>query len=310
MTIFEAIIQGIVQGATEFLPISSSGHLSLAQHIMGVSVENLFFGIMLHIGTLIAVIMVYYKLMLRLIGEFFVMVKDLLTGKFKWNNMSDDRRLVMMLIIGLIPLFLLFVPIPGTGMALKDLSEMWATDSNLLVEGISLLLTATLLTLAIRAGKKQQKIFNERHGSKIPGRSRFNTIDALCIGVAQCFAAVLPGLSRSGSTLSTAMVRGINKQKALDYSFVLGSPAILAAAALSIGDVVGEPIGIGYEVLAAGFISAIIVGFLAIKLFKWLVSSDKLHVFAIYAFVVGLATIVVSIVEFVLGYNIFTGIAL
>ncbi len=310
MTIIEAIIQGIVQGATEFLPISSSGHLSLTQHILGVEVENLFFGIMLHIGTLVAVIMVYYKLILRLIGEFFIMLKDVVTGKFKWKTMSHDRRLVMMLIIGLLPLFLLFVPIPIIGLNLSDLSTIWATDNNLLIEGMALLLTSLLLFIAIKAGKNAQRNFEKRQGSDMPGRKNFNTVDALCVGFAQCMAAVFPGLSRSGSTLSTAMMRGINKQKALDYSFVLGSPAILAAAVLSIRDVSSEPLTIGYEVLAAGFISAVLVGFLAIKLFKWLVSSDRLYIFAIYTLVVGVATIVVSIIEFTLGINLFTGVAL
>ncbi len=310
MTIIEAIIQGIVQGATEFLPISSSGHLSLAQHVMGVEIENLFFGIMLHIGTLVAVVMVYYKLILRLIGEFFIMCKDLVTGKFKWKTMSHDRRLVMMLIIGLLPLFLLFVPLPVVGLNLSDLSTAWATDSNLLVEGLALLLTSVLLFLAIRAGKITQKKFDNRKGSDMPGRKNFNVVDAVCVGFAQCMAAVLPGLSRSGSTLSTAMMRGINKQKALDYSFVLGSPAILAAAVLSISDVSSEPLNIGYEVLAAGFITAVIVGFLAIKLFKWLVASDRLYIFAIYTLVVGVATIIISIIENSLGVNLFTGVAL
>ena len=112
MSIFEAIVQGIVQGATEFLPVSSSGHLSLAQHIMGVKVDSLLFDILLHLGTLIAVCAVYYKLIWRLIKAFISLVADVFRGKFKWKDMDQDRRLLMMLMIGLIPLFLLFLPVP------------------------------------------------------------------------------------------------------------------------------------------------------------------------------------------------------
>ena len=133
MSIFEAIIQGIVQGATEFLPVSSSGHLSLAQHIMGVKVDSLLFDILLHLGTLIAVCAVYYKLIWRLIKAFISLVADVFRGKFKWKEMDHDRRLLMMLMIGLIPLFLLFLPVPGTGMKLKDISELWASDSSVSV---------------------------------------------------------------------------------------------------------------------------------------------------------------------------------
>ena len=153
MSIFEAIIQGIVQGATEFLPVSSSGHLSLAQHIMGVKVDSLLFDILLHLGTLIAVCAVYYKLIWRLVKAFISLVADVFRGKFKWKDMDHDRRLLMMLMIGLIPLFLLFLPVPGTGMKLKDISELWASDSTIWIEGLALLMTSALLFLGIRASK-------------------------------------------------------------------------------------------------------------------------------------------------------------
>ena len=165
MSIFEAIVQGIVQGATEFLPISSSGHLSLAQHIMGVKVDSLLFDILLHLGTLIAVCAVYYKLIWRLIKAFISLVADVFRGKFKWKDMDHDRRLLMMLIIGLIPLFLLFLPVPGTGMKLKDISELWASDSTIWIEGFAFLMTSALLFLGIRA--------QEHLGVNTPRRPRW-----------------------------------------------------------------------------------------------------------------------------------------
>ena len=242
MSIFEAIIQGIVQGATEFLPVSSSGHLSLAQHILGVKVDSLLFDILLHLGTLIAVCAVYYKLIWRLIKAFISLVADVFRGKFKWKDMDHDRRLLMMLMIGLIPLFLLFLPVPGTGMKLKDISELWASDSTIWIEGLALLMTSTLLFLGIRASKGAKvHHFTRKDGKvgEIRGRTKFHTADAICVGVTQCAAAVFPGLSRSGSTMAAGLLRGINQQAALDYSFVLGIPSILAAAVLTIKDAIG-----------------------------------------------------------------------
>ena len=138
MTILDAVIQGVVQGLTEFLPVSSSGHLAITQHILGVSGEsNLFFDVMLHIGTLVAVIVFYHKLIGSLIVEFFRMLKDIFTGKFSWKNMNYERNLIMMLIIGLLPLVLVFIPIPGTGMKVKDLADVFSASPVLLVTAIS-----------------------------------------------------------------------------------------------------------------------------------------------------------------------------
>jgi len=312
MSIFEAIIQGIVQGATEFLPVSSSGHLSISQHVLGGELESLFFDIMLHIGTLIAVLFVYHKLIIRLIKEFFVLCGDIVKGKFKWSEMNHDRRLIFMLIIGLIPLFLLFLPIPGTELKLKDLSDLWATDTNLLAEGIALLITAGLLLLGIRAEKKTKSRTYQRDGKEITikGRKKLHTSDAISIGIAQFFAALLPGLSRSGSTLCTGLIRGVNKQTALDYSFVLGIPAILAAAVVTFGDVLANPVDIGIGAIIAGLVSSAVTGFLAIKLLKWIVSSNKLHIFAYYTLIVSSVVIVITIIELCLGVNIFSGNAL
>ena len=290
MSIFEAIVQGIVQGATEFLPVSSSGHLSLAQHIMGVKVDSLLFDILLHLGTLIAVCAVYYKLIWRLIKAFISLVADVFRGKFKWKDMDHDRRLLMMLMIGLIPLFLLFLPVPGTGMKLKDISELWASDSTIWIEGLALLMTSALLFLGIRASKGAKvHHFTRKDGKvgEIRGRTKFHTADAICVGVTQCAAAVFPGLS-----------------------FVLGIPSILAAAVLTIKDAIGQPVDIGVGAMIAGVVTAAVVGFLAIKLLKWIVTTNKLQVFAYYTLVLGVITLIVSVIEAVTGTNLFTGMPL
>lgn len=302
MSILEAIIQGIVQGATEFLPVSSSGHLSLAQHFMGVEVKSLLFDVMLHLGTLLAVLIVYRQLIFRLILALGSLVKDLFTGKFQWSRMDADRRLLVMLVIGLLPLFLLFLPVPGTGMPVKDFADRWATDNDIILEGCALVVTSILLTLGILATKRQAT--GKRAGSARLGRRSFGLGDALAVGFAQCVAAVFPGISRSGSTLSVGLMRGINRQTALDYSFVLGIPAIVAAAALELKDAIGEPMTIGIVPILAGIVSAAIVGFLAIKLLRWMVTSDKLGVFVVYTFVLGVVVIIIGIIEHQSGFTV------
>ena len=147
MTIIDAIIQGVVQGLTEFLPVSSSGHLTITQHILGETENNLFFNVMLHLGTLVAVCAFYHKLIWRLIKAFFSMIGDIFTGKFRWKELSDDKRMVIMVIIGLLPLALLFVPVPGTDMKLKDFVESFNTGKYFIVVGICLLLTSVLLLI-------------------------------------------------------------------------------------------------------------------------------------------------------------------
>lgn len=314
MSIFDAIIQGIVQGLTEFLPVSSSGHLAITQHILGTSGDgNLFFNVMLHVGTLVAVIAFYYKLIWSLIKEFFSMIKDIFTGKFKWSKMNYERNLIMMLIIGLLPLFLLFIPIPGTEMKIKDLAEVLSASPILLVTAISLLVTSALLTIGIicnrRNSTKGGKHLKGAGKANSNGRESYTILDAVCVGLMQVAAAVFPGLSRSGSTLAVGEMRGINKQKALDYTFVLGVPSIVAAALLEGIDAVKSPEGINVEigVIIAGVIASAVVGYLAIVIFKWFLKSDKMSIFVIYTAIVGVAFIVISIIEMNTGVNLFTG---
>ena len=314
MSIFDAIIQGIVQGLTEFLPVSSSGHLAITQHILGTSGDgNLFFNVMLHVGTLVAVIAFYYKLIWSLIKEFFSMIKDIFTGKFKWSKMNYERNLIMMLIIGLLPLFLLFIPIPGTDMKIKDLAEVLSASPILLVTAISLLVTSALLTIGIicnrRNSTKGGKHLKGAGKTGSNGRESYTILDAVCVGLMQVAAAVFPGLSRSGSTLAVGEMRGINKQKALDYTFVLGVPSIVAAALLEGIDAVKSPEGINVEigVIIAGVIASAVVGYLAIVIFKWFLKSDKMSIFVIYTAIVGVAFIVISIIEMNTGVNLFTG---
>ena len=312
MTIIEAVIQGAVQGLTEFLPVSSSGHLTITQHILGIDMEagNLFFNVMLHIGTLIAVIAFYHKLIFRLIKAFFSMIGDIFTGKFKWKKLSDDKRMVIMVIIGLVPLVLLFAPVPGTGMKLKDFVESFNSDKYFIVVGICLLVTSLLLFLGNLCSRRNVSMKHAKSGEG--GRTAMNILDAIVIGVTQCFAT-LPGLSRSGSTLAAGQMRGLNKQTALDYTFILGTPAIIAAALLEGKDALEagtESLTANIVPILVGMAVAAVVGYLAIALFKWLLKTDKMIIFIIYTALVGIAVVVISILEMLSGTNLFTGAAI
>lgn len=295
----QSVILGIIQGLTEFLPVSSSGHLTIAQHLMGMEDGGLFLDVMLHVGTLIAVFIFYRKLIWRLIKAFFSMIKDIFTGKFKWSQMDGDRNLVVMLIIGLIPLFLLFLPIPGTDMNIKDLADLFTGSQYFIVAGCALLVTSILLALGIHIDKRNSSGKHFAKGDSKGGtRSRYGILDAVTVGIGQCFAAVFPGLSRSGTTLALGEMRGINKQAALDYTFVLGIPSIIAAAALEVKDI--DASTISSEMMIAvlfGVLAAAIVGYLAIVLFKWLLKTDKMFIFVIYTGIVGIAVVAISIYE-------------
>ena len=143
------------------------------------------------------------------------------------------------------------------------------------------------------------------------GRKKYNVLDAITVGITQCFAALFPGVSRSGSTLVASELRGINKQAALDYSFLLGTPAIVAAAIIEGKDALfpkdGQSVSIDYLPVIVGMIIAALVGFFAIKLFKWLLKTDRMYVFIIYTAIVGAAITTISIIELTNGTNIITG---
>ena len=218
--------------------------------------------------------------------------------------------MIFMLIIGLLPLFLLFMPIPGTGMNVKDFADVISGgEEYFIIVGISLLMTSILLTLGNvfnnRLIKKAKE--NGTLTEKGAGKQSLTVVDALVVGLTQCCAAVFPGLSRSGSTLAAGQMRGVNRQTALDFTFIMAIPSILAAAVLELSDALSAPEGIGISigVIVAGMIASAIVGYLSIVLFKWLLKTNKMYIFIVYTAIVAVAVIVVSIIEMNVGHNIF-----
>ena len=317
MEFIYSIVMGIVQGLTEFLPVSSSGHLTLVQHVFGIDGEsNFFFNVMLHVGTLVAVCAFYYKLVWNLIKSFFILIGKIFTGKFKWKNRTDDENMLFMLFIGLLPLFLLFLPVPGMDINFKDFSEMFSANKYLIVVSLCLLFTSALLWIGIACNKRtcnrSVNIKNSK-GNSGEGRERYNILDSILVGIMQA-VATLPGVSRSGSTLAVGEMRGINKQKAIDYTFVLGIPTILASAVFELKDALETPVApadqMSVSSIVIGMVVSAIVGYLAIVIFKWFLKTDKMYIFAIYTAVIGITGVIIAIIEMQTGTNIFSGTVL
>lgn len=283
MSIIKAIILGIVQGITEFLPISSSGHLSLFQHFLNVDGEgSLLFSVLLHLGTLIAVFIVFYKTIFELIIDAFGLVKDIFTGKFKFKQLRGKKKMLVMFVFSCIPLLLLLIPV-GNNMKLMDVLGGLSEDDSILVEGFCFLFTGLLLLSSTYISKK--KTLNRE----------VNTLDAFAVGLAQVLAAGFPGISRSGSTISTGMICGVSKENMVEYSFILGIPAIIVANAVELKDAVET--GAQLELLPTiiGVLVAAVVGVACIKLLQWILKKDMWKYFGFYCLIIGVFTIICSI---------------
>lgn len=286
MEILKAILLGFIQGVTEFLPISSSGHLSVFQHFFGTvgSDSSLLFTVLLHMGTLLAVFFVYYKTIWGLIVEAFRLIKDIFTGKFKRKEMTENRRMLFMFVISCLPLLLLLIPV-GNDMKLMDVLGSLADDDDIFVEGVCFLITAALLLVSSWRAKN------------VEARSQIGTKSAFAVGFAQAVAAGFPGISRSGSTISTGMLCGVSKEYMVRYSFILGIPAILAANVMEIKDAVELGGQVDILPVIIGVATAAIVGFAAIKALEWLVKIDKFKVFGYYCLVLGVLVIGAGVAE-------------
>lgn len=282
MSMLETIVQAVIQGLTEFLPVSSSGHLSLYQHFTGNSGEGaLMFSAVLHLGTLVAVFVAFRKLIIDLIFEFFRMCKDLVNKKFIWEEMNPERRMIIMIIIST----LMLIPF----MFFKSWFEGISEDTSIMAEGICFLYTAAILFLSDKCTK----------GKKTKGD--ITAKDAATVGFFQG-VALLPGVSRSGSTISSGLFCGFDRSTAVAYSFVLGIPAILGGCLLEIVDAVkANEAAVGFGNCAVGFIVAAVVGIGAIKMVDWLVKSDKFKVFSIYTGALGVIVIFIAVLELVRG---------
>ncbi len=258
MDTIDAIILGIIQGLTEFLPVSSSGHLELGKAILGdnsIPEESLLFTVVLHFATALSTIVVFRKDVWEIIGGLF---------KFQWN---EETQFSLKIVISMIPAALV-------GFFLEDFMEVFF-DGAIIIVGIMLIITAILLYLADMA-KTTDKGVSYR--------------SAFVIGMAQ-MVAMLPGISRSGATISTAVLLGIDKTKSARFSFLMVVPLILGKVAKDIlsGEIDFESTQMG--AMGAGFLAAFLAGLVACTWMIRLVRQSKLTYFAIYCFIVGLIAI-------------------
>lgn len=287
MEILKALLLGIVQGVTEFLPISSSGHLSLFSHLFNVNTDTAgLFSAMLHIGTLVAILLMFYRPIYELFEEFILFFKDIVKGKFtfNFNKMSATRRMLFMFIISCVPLLILLIP-TGKDSNLMDSVAVFSTDDSVLAEGICFMVTGFLLILGTTLNESYKK------------KKNVTPISALLIGIAQLFAACFPGISRSGSTISVGLCCGISKKNIIRYSFILCIPAVLASGLVEFKDAMETDIIVPVFPLIIGVITSAVVGVFAIKLLQILMKKDLFRYFGFYCLALGFITTIISAIE-------------
>ena len=266
MDVIDALLMGLLQGLTEYLPVSSSGHLAIASHFFGIEGEaNLTFTVAVHVATVFSTLVILWKDIVWIFKGLF---------DFKGPGMNESQRYALNILVSMIPVGIV-------GVFFKDYVEM-IFGSGLLIVGICLLLTALLLTFSYYARPRQKENISLR--------------DAFIIGLSQA-CAVLPGLSRSGTTIATGLLLGNNKAKLAQFSFLMVMPPILGEAILDVAKVVTHGVeaasaGIGMWPLAVGFVAAFVSGCLACKWMINIVKKGKLVYFAVYCAVVGVALIV------------------
>lgn len=274
MSIIEAFILGLVQGISEFLPISSSGHLAILGRLMGMNPEAdnlLSFNILLHVATLVAVFIVYHKDILEMIKAFFAMIKDVFTGKGLRLKEFTYRRLIVMLIGATLPAVV-------AALLLGDIIE----NPQLWQIGIFLIITATLLFLSEKLAGGNIDLEN------------MSVKRAVCVG---CFQGLgtLPGISRSGSTIVGGLFCKLDKKTAVRFSFLMSIPAILGALVLDLKDMVSMSSQVLSPVnVIVGMVTAAVSGYFSIKFLLKLVEKSKLSYFSVYCVIAGIFAIVLN----------------
>lgn len=272
MNYLTAVLMGALQGVTEFLPISSSGHLALFQHFFGmedIESQQMFFSVMLHFGTLISICIYYFHDVVDMIREFFLGLGSLARRR-GGESIPPARRLVLLIVVATLPLFAV--------LPVKDLIEQ-ATGSVTFIS-VALLCTGFLLFFSDRMARGRK---TERTAS---------LTDALMVGLAQA-VGTLPGISRSGMTISAGLLRGYDRPFAVRFSFLMSLPAVLGATILELKDAIElgiDPAIIPYCVV--GVVVAAVVGYLSIGLVNTLASKGKFGAFAWYCWAVGAVSLV------------------
>lgn len=277
MTFLSSFLLGLVQGIAEFLPISSSGHLAIAQNLLGMSDAGTvpeFFDVLLHLGTLVAVFVAYWADIKDMVLEFFRGAGDLIHHSTP-NPVPPARRLILLIILGTLPLFVV--------LPVKDAVQ--SLSNSMVFIGAALIVTGVLLFVSDRV-KKGRK--NERTAT---------WLDVLIVGLGQAIAT-MPGISRSGMTITTGCFVGFERKFAVRFSFLLSIPAVLGANILSLAD--AAKAGINWAevpVYLVGVVTAAVVGYLCIRLLRFIADRGKFGAFAYYCWAVGVLTLVLNIIK-------------
>ena len=276
MSLLSAVLLGLVQGVAEFLPISSSGHLAIAEHLLnmsGASEIPEFFDVLLHLGTLIAVFAAYWEDIRNMVVELIDGARDLVHHTTP-VPVPPARRMILLIVVGTVPLFAI--------LPIKDLVEGLA--DNMYFVGGALIVTGILLFVSdrVRKGRKTEK--------------SATLLDVLLVGVAQALATC-PGISRSGTTITAGCLLGFDRKFAVRYSFLMSIPAILGANILSIKDALETVIWSEVPVYLAGVLVSAVVGYACIRLLKMIAEKGKFGFFAYYCWAVGILTIVLNIIQ-------------
>lgn len=270
MNIPEAILLGIVQGITEWLPVSSSGHLVILQETMDIEAP-LFFDAMVHLGTLFVVLWIFRQEVANVLRAFFEMVRDVTRGvPFNETLRDDEHHLCFLIIIGTIPTAII-------GLVFRN--QLEGLYSNVRAVGLALLFTGGILFFTSRLAPAT------RHGIQ-----EMKTWEALVIGTMQG-VAIIPGISRSGTTIATGMYAGLNKELVTRYSFLLFIPAILGASILQAHTVITEGHDIDWLPTMIGTVTAMVVGYFAIHILLRVIKESKFHLFSYYCWALGLVVI-------------------
>ncbi len=277
MTFLSSFLLGLVQGIAEFLPISSSGHLAIAQNLLGMSDAGTvpeFFDVLLHLGTLVAVFVAYWADIKDMVLEFFRGAGDLIHHSTP-NPVPPARRLILLIILGTLPLFVV--------LPVKDAVQ--GLSNSMVFIGAALIVTGVLLFVSDRV-KKGRK--NERTAT---------WLDVLIVGLGQAIAT-MPGISRSGMTITTGCFVGFERKFAVRFSFLLSIPAVLGANILSLAD--AAKAGINWAevpVYLVGVVTAAVVGYLCIRLLRFIADRGKFGAFAYYCWAVGVLTLVLNAIK-------------
>lgn len=275
MSLLSSILLGVIQGITEFLPISSSGHLAIAEHLLNISSDVPdFFDVLLHLGTLVAVFVAYWSDIRDMVVEFFWGVGDLARHSTP-TPVPPARRLILLIIVGTLPLFAV--------LPVKDLVEGLA--DNMYFVAAALLVTGCLLFASdrVKKGRKTEK--------------SATMLDVLLVGVAQA-VATCPGISRSGTTITAGCFVGFERKFAVRYSFLMSIPAILGANILSLKDAVeGGILWAEVPVYLVGVAVSAVVGYACIRLLKMIAEKGRFGFFAYYCWAAGVLTLLLTLIQ-------------